>query len=51
MNFRLGEGEAGIGLVMDDGHADGTIRVIIAVIVVMERLTEEGEEEEGDEDE
>jgi hypothetical protein len=36
---------------MNDGHADGAVRVLIAVIVVMERFPQEGEEQEADEDE
>jgi hypothetical protein len=50
LDFRWSISEARIGLVMD-GHADGTVRVFIAVIMVMERLTQEGEEQEAYEDE
>jgi len=51
LDFRRGKGKAGIGLMMNDGHADGAVRVLIAVIVVMERFPQEGEEQEADEDE
>jgi len=34
-----------------DGDADGAVGVLCAVIMVMERFTQEGEEEEKDEDE
>jgi hypothetical protein len=29
-----------------DGHADGAVGVVIAVIVVMERFSQKGEEQE-----
>ena len=40
-----------MGLVMNHGHADGAVRVLIAVIVVMERFTQEREEQEANENE
>ena len=50
LNFRWSKSEARIGLVMD-GHADGAVRVLVAVIVVMEGFSKEGEEQEADKDE
>ena len=50
LDFRWGKGEAGIGLVMNDGHANGAVRVLVTVIVVMERLPQKREEEKTDED-
>ena len=51
MDFRRGEGEAGIGLMMNNGHADGAVGMVFAVIVVMESFTQKGEEKEANEDE
>jgi hypothetical protein len=49
LRFRGSKTEAPVGLVVD-GHADGTVGVFVTVIMVMERLTQEGEEEEKDEE-
>jgi hypothetical protein len=48
LNFSWGKSEASIGLMMNYGHADGAVRVVIAVIMVMERCTQKGEEQETD---
>jgi hypothetical protein len=41
--------EARVGLMMY-GHANGTVRVVIAVVMVMERGSQNGEEQEKDND-
>ncbi len=51
LDFRRSKGKASIGLMMNDGHADGAVGVIVTVIMVMERFSQKGEEEETDEDE
>jgi len=50
LHFRWGEGESRIGLVMG-GDADGTVRMVGAIIMVMERLPQKGKEQETDENE
>lgn len=51
LNFKWSVSEARIGFVMDDGHADWAVGVLRAVIMVMERFSQKGEEEEANEDE
>lgn len=50
LQFRCGESESGIGLVMG-GNADRTLGVLASVIVVMERLPQKGEKHETYKDE
>ena len=51
LDFRRGESKARIGLMMNDGHADWAVGVLVAVIVVMERFSKKGKEEEKDKNE
>ena len=45
LDFRRGKGKAGIGLIMNDGHADGAVVMLFTIVVVMECLGHKGEEE------
>jgi hypothetical protein len=51
LDFRRGKVKAGIGLVMNDGHADGAVRMVVTIVMVMKRLTKKREKEEADKDE
>ena len=48
LNFTRGRSVGGIGLVVG-GDADGTVGMVGAVIVVMERFCQRGKENEADE--
>ena len=45
LNFRGDKCKVGVCLVVDDGHADGAVVMLFAVVVVMECLGHKGEEE------
>jgi len=47
--FRWGARESGVGLLMG-GDADGAVGMVCAVIMMMERLPQKGEEEKTGEE-
>jgi hypothetical protein len=36
---------------MNDGHANGAVRVVVTIVMMMERFSQQGKEQETDEDE